>query len=414
MSPCTTRTLPGQTTLGYRNQITQITSFLDASQIYGSTKRSLIDCARFLEGNSTRSKLMEKEISTPPNPDDPDCRHRAGNSLALEQVMISNSQVPTLASLHTIFFARAQQNRRRVVTKKCSLGKLVASSALSLQSIIFLGVLPKIISHKQMRKYALNAEKADISKVAWTRWCWVWWVRRRCKWTDMSATGFAIISSSGEGIQLPVWTCQRINIQRGRDHGVNPYNDHRELCGLKRVTEFAELSNEIFSPGFCQSVEFREHSIGPTASCPYRRAIRPSGSDAIDTISRNDLPYTRFSLAQLSSIRSISLSSIICLNSKVQRLQPDLFAISDEISNHPLTCSSYRPINLDPWIENQDCEMGKRFQPSPCTSCICTKEGRQCQSLSVTNCGQLLRDFGSRIAFEDIACRVQCGLKNRD
>ncbi len=37
-----------------------------------------------------------------------------------------------------------------------------------------------------------------------------------------------------------------ITIQRGREHGIPGYNQFREWCGLRKVTTFDELSNEMF------------------------------------------------------------------------------------------------------------------------------------------------------------------------
>lgn len=76
-------------------------------------------------------------------------------------------------------------------------------------------------------------------------------------------------------------------------------------------------------------------------------------------------------------------------------------------------------IDLSAWRENvvQGCQIGGRQVnvgdsafPSPCTSCICTREGAQCASLRITDCAQLAREWPRDVILRDDVCSAQCGL----
>ena len=107
-----TRSLPGQKVLGARQQINQITSYLDASMVYGSEPCL---AARLREGGGGGSLLLSSPhpMSRPESPllpllpltgDNPECRAAdkqcflAGDGRVNEQ--------PGLTSFHTVMVRR--------------------------------------------------------------------------------------------------------------------------------------------------------------------------------------------------------------------------------------------------------------------------------------------------------------------
>lgn len=45
-----------------------------------------------------------------------------------------------------------------------------------------------------------------------------------------------------------------INIQRGRDHAVRPYNDYVEVSGHRRIATFDEFGPEVSFPSFGNNI----------------------------------------------------------------------------------------------------------------------------------------------------------------
>ncbi|XP_063003275.1 peroxidasin homolog [Elgaria multicarinata webbii] len=159
-----------------------------------------------------------------------------------------------------------------------------------------------------------------------------------------------------------------INIQRGRDHGIPPYNDFRVFCNLTSAQEFDDLKNEI------KTLEIREKlrslygitknidlfpalmvedlvpgtRVGPTLMCLFTTQFRRL-RDGDRFWYENPGVLTP---AQLTQIRQASLARIICDNSDhIQQLQKDVF----RVASYPqgmVNCDEIPEVDLRMW---QDC-----------------------------------------------------------
>ncbi|VDM83017.1 unnamed protein product [Strongylus vulgaris] len=198
------------------------------------------------------------------------------------------------------------------------------------------------------------------------------------------------------GIDLPA-----VNIQRGRDHGVQPYNAYRELCGLNRARTFDDLRstmddaavdalkkiyenvNDIdLFPGLMSERPIKGALVGPTLACIIGEQMqRLKKCDRF--YYENDLPATRFAPDQLAEIRKTTFAKIICSNSQYARkIQPNVFVMADELTNAPASCSELPDTDYFEWLDRDYClidhrviNLGKTKRITPCVTCTCTKEG---------------------------------------
>lgn len=164
-----------------------------------------------------------------------------------------------------------------------------------------------------------------------------------------------------------------LNIQRGRDHALRPYNDYLAVSGRKVVENFHEFPFEIaerleqvynspadidlFVGGMMESSEEFDAVIGPT----FRDII----ADQFSRLRRGDKYFYEhqpsinpghFSLQQLLEIKKITLARIICDNSDRIALvaqSPRAFIQSNLFGNEPIQCDSQEisSINFSLWKE---------------------------------------------------------------
>ncbi|XP_014293942.1 peroxidase isoform X2 [Halyomorpha halys] len=161
-----------------------------------------------------------------------------------------------------------------------------------------------------------------------------------------------------------------IDIQRGRDHGLPPYNEYRVACGLPRAANFSDFSDVISSENInllaeyyasVDDVEFyvaglMENHVdgaltGPTFQCILgEQFVRWRNGDRF---------YYQFSdqagsftPAQYEQLQKLRLSLIFCRNGdNIINMQPNVFyrPIS---SNQLVPCSELPQLDLTPWKES--------------------------------------------------------------
>ncbi|NP_001191571.1 thyroid peroxidase-like protein [Aplysia californica] len=162
-----------------------------------------------------------------------------------------------------------------------------------------------------------------------------------------------------------------LNIQRGRDHGIQFYNDYREHCGLSRATTFEDLSAEIQHRGTrdkLQALYGHPDNIDLFIGGLMKPLWKVPRSDQHFCALLQTLPRLRdgdrfwyeksgvFTPEQLVSISRRHGSSVLCENSDgITRVQADVFLRVDNDSEY-LDCEQIPKLDLRQWTDCcEDC-----------------------------------------------------------
>ncbi|KAK6307082.1 hypothetical protein J4Q44_G00222300 [Coregonus suidteri] len=159
-----------------------------------------------------------------------------------------------------------------------------------------------------------------------------------------------------------------MNIQRGRDHGIPPYNDYRTFCNLTSAQSFDDLRNEIKNPQVREKLQ-RLYStplnidlfpalmaedlvpgsrLGPTLMCLLAAQFKRL-RDGDRFWYENPGVFTP---AQLTQLKQASLTRVLCDNGdNITRIQQDVFNVA-ELPHGYGSCEEIPNIDLRMW---QDC-----------------------------------------------------------
>lgn len=156
-----------------------------------------------------------------------------------------------------------------------------------------------------------------------------------------------------------------VNIQRGRDHGLRPYNDYRRLCQLKPITSFDEWPEvtmekvrervaqlypspndlDLYVGGIIEE-PIDGSFVGPTFACIIaEQFVRLRDGDRF--YYENEGVFTP---AQVAALKAVTLSSVLCeTGDSMTRIVPNAFTI--DRGEKAVSCSTLKKLDLSAWKE---------------------------------------------------------------
>ncbi|ODM94915.1 Chorion peroxidase [Orchesella cincta] len=190
--------------------------------------------------------------------------------------------------------------------------------------------------------------------------------QRMDRFASQAVTNHLFEGQSGFGLDLFA-----LNIQRGRDHALPPYNDWREVCGLKRLNswrDFEAVADKAMADSLSTlypNVDEVDLFIGGVSEKPLDGAVLgPTFTcivgDQFARLRRGDRFFyeevtARFTEAQLDQIKKVSLARLLCDNSDdITVIQPLIFQKASFLNQRmPCNSESIPGIDFRFWTEKR-------------------------------------------------------------
>ncbi|WAR22982.1 PXDN-like protein [Mya arenaria] len=152
-----------------------------------------------------------------------------------------------------------------------------------------------------------------------------------------------------------------INIQRGRDYGIPGYQAYRRLCGLAGAFSHTPPVQAHLASIYNMSPEDIDLFPGGVSEIPVLGGkVGPTFACLIgrqfqslkigDRFYYENSGFNAFSLDQLHEIKKVTLASLFCANTDIGKIQPE--ALKHIQPGNPLVkCNSIPHLDLLPWCE---------------------------------------------------------------
>ena len=460
-----TRSLAGQQRLGPREQIDQNSAYIDASHIYGGTPCEARRLRSFTGGrlNATVSPFRGKEL-LPQTSRQAECQ--SSSRLCFEAGDVRAAENPGLSTLHTAFLREHNRivgqlqavNRNWDDERLYQTGRRITNAIW--QHVVYNEYIPRVLGWNAVNLYGLNllsegyfegydancnagifnefasaayrfghslvrpfypridANFQEKQNIPLRNGFFNSEMLMEIQAIDEVLRGMFVTPMenldqfvTGEvtnhlfetrNVPFSGFDLASLNIQRGRDHGLRPYNEYRASCNLKRAINFEDLGREMTPQvierlkqvyasvddvdlwtGGLMETPLQGGLVGPTFACIIGNQFR-----SLRRCDRfwyeNNNQAGRFSEAQLAEIRKVTLARLICENSDtISEVTRSVFDLPHNFLNPRVPCRSLPAMDLTPWkdqeatcvVLDKTIALGASSLVSPCTSCTCTADG---------------------------------------
>jgi hypothetical protein len=172
------------------------------------------------------------------------------------------------------------------------------------------------------------------------------------------------------------------NIQRGRDHSIQPWLSYRQWCGFPAFDDWnnrpQEISTEkwstlkrlylrvsdidLFTGGLAEAI-VPGGTVGPTFACIITQQFQQLvvGDRFLFTHSNN--VGSQLTQSQISAIRNVRMSDIICKTTSISQIQQNAFLVPSPVggSNPLVSCSNTYNLDINAFLGNNFVDMNEIF-----------------------------------------------------
>ncbi|KOB76897.1 putative oxidase/peroxidase [Operophtera brumata] len=349
--------------LGWREQLNQVSAYIDGSPLYASSARQSDKLRLFRNGMLQYGRVQQRRPILPPGRRDELCRGGAVSTDCFKSGDARVNEHPGLVAAHILAHLNPHWSDEKIYQET---RRIVGAMVQHITYREFLPIVLDVSLHMELTNpsniWSMGAVDRLLLGMANQP------IQRRDEFITHELTNHLFQTPATDfGMDLAA-----INIQRGRDHGVPPYTSWREPCGLSAISGFEDLFKvmparavrklkvlyrhvddvDLFTGGMAERPVVGG-LVGPTFACIIAQQFSNLRKGDRFWYENGDFDSS-LTPAQLQQIRRISFAQVLCRTlDTIDNIQPFAFLSPDHPDNDRVSCQNglLNNFDLSPWIE---------------------------------------------------------------